>query len=414
MLPLLEQPVYTNPNTLEAFLDWSKGQFIETQPKLLHDADSIAFSIPVNKVQTVFTGNRSGNNPLYSINRLTNLFSQGYRINVEKFDNFVPTGVHQEVPYEFVDGEGNVLVEKPEVSILILNYNGGDNIKKCLFSIDSTLKGRNYEVLVWDNASTDGSREWLRSLHGWEVAEKLKVIESPENIGVQARANLIAMAQGEYIAVCDNDVILTPGWLDDCVQWARLIPDAGIIAPMTNYASGPQCTGRGTPYADAAALDAFAAAWSAEPGHQGNFLQIWRLPSFFWFITPACLERVGNMRAFGKIFYEDDDYSIRVSLAGLKVLINQGLYIHHTGGPQGRGDTQYAAWMQEAWGAFKLVWNIPESFQYGKEDYVAWIMSHTVFNRDRHFIPIKEQNHDEQEGKERQDGDGKQEQLRLR
>jgi len=414
LMPLLEQPVYNSPNTLEAFLDWSKDSFRETRPELIYDLTACAFSNPVNKVQTVFTGNRSGTNPRYSINRLTNLFSQGYRVNVEKFDNFVPVGVHQEVPYAFVDRDGRVLVEQPEVSILILNYNGGESIKKCLFSIDGTLQGRDYEVLVWDNASTDGSLEWLKSLHDWEVAKKLTVIESPTNIGVQARASLIAIAKGEYITVCDNDVILTQGWLDNCIQWAKLIPDAGIIAPMTNYASGPQGVTMPVNYdvnnVDVDELNAFAAWWTEQPGHTGNFLQIWRLPSFFWFITPACLERIGNMRSFGKIFYEDDDYSIRASLAGLKVLINQGLYIHHTGGPQGRGDTQYAEWMEEAWVEFKRTWGLPDNMQQGSADYITWIMQNTVFNKDLHFIPIlKESTDDEQEDEERQRGNGNQE-----
>jgi len=385
ILPLLSRPAYNNPNTLEAYLDWCKKDFEKTRPCLCFYNFSRAFSNPLNKVQTVFTGNRSGFRDIYNTNNLTSLFLQGYSVNVEKMDNYTPSGVHEEVDYEFVNEKGEVWVQPPEVTVCILNYNGKDHIEKALESVYRTTKGRSVEVIVWDNGSMDGSVEYLKTL----PKDMPKVVFSEKNIGVQARANMIAMAQADYIVVMDNDVILTSGWLDTCLRWSKLIPDCGIIAPMSNYASGPQKIDREPSYdGNIEQLEMFAKYWGEDPQHRGNFLQTPRLPSFLWFITPECLKRVGNMRSFGKIFYEDDDYSIRATISGLKVVIDQGWYVHHAGGPKGRNDGTYNRYMMESWEEFKKTWKLPEDFKLGKDDYITWIVQNVNFNPELHYIPI--------------------------
>jgi len=394
LMPLLEQPVYDNPNTLEAYFDWSKGQFKEKYPMLSFYNSSRAFANPLNKVQTIFTGNRSGSDPRFSVEHLADLYDKGYRIDVSKFDDFVPTGVHQEVDLEFIGPDGPYKEERqPDVSIIMLNFNGGEDVKKAVESVKRTIGNHPYEFLVWDNGSTDGSKEWLGSES--RDNERLRVLgfELAENIGVSAREKLIPLAKGKYIVIMDNDVVLTKGWLDKCMFWAQNIPDLGIVCPRTNYASGPQLIDRPAPYlplnGDYDALEAFAKEWGEAPDHKGQLWQIARTPSFFWFMTRACIERVGNMRHFSTTGFEDEDYTIRCTLAGLRVLIDNGLYIHHTGGPLKTGDERYVKWMAEAWTNFKKAWDLPEDMIYGQTDYISQIVQTVPFDRNKHYIPIE-------------------------
>jgi len=390
MLPLLKEPIYNNPNTLEAWLDHSKGWFKETKPALSFYDVSVAFAIPMNRVQTTYPSNRSGTDPRYSVEHLQELFDKGVRVNVRALDNFVPTGVHQEIDVPFVDSQGSDYREEREleVSILMLNYNGGTNVAKCIDSIFRTVGNHEYELIIWDNCSTDGSLEFLKSVES--TNKHVRIMESYENIGVEARAKLMPLAKGKYIVVMDNDVVLTRYWLDQCIIWAKAIPDLGIIGPRTNYASGPQLVENAPNHnGDIEGLEKFAENWRMLPEHRGQLLQIPRLPSFFWFMTREVINRVGNFKSYGKFSFEDECFSLRVSLAGLRVLIDNDIYVHHFGGPQGKGDKEYNRLMAEGWVLFKQEWHLPSDWVYGNQDHISYIMEHTKFNKEEHYVPME-------------------------
>ena len=101
----------------------------------------------------------------------------------------------------------------PEVSVIVLNYNGLKFLAGCF----DTLLASTYpdvELLMVDNASTDGSVEFVRE-HYPQVA----VIQSGGNIGYSAGNNLgIAAARGQIVLLLNNDVEVTPGWLEPIVE----------------------------------------------------------------------------------------------------------------------------------------------------------------------------------------------------
>lgn len=99
--PLLEHLDFKNPNTLEALIDPNKSAFTSTHADLLCFEQSVAFSNPVNMVQTVWA-NRTGRNDSYTTEKLAGLFERGYRIKADRFSGFVPNSCHQEVDFEFV------------------------------------------------------------------------------------------------------------------------------------------------------------------------------------------------------------------------------------------------------------------------------------------------------------------------
>src|SRR5437879_3992767 len=111
MLPLLEQIPFSNPNTLEGHLDGIKGEMGEQNVLLCFD-QSVTFSNPINKVQSVLPNNRGGKHKRYTPTHLAEMFEEGYRINVEAYTNFVSTGCHQEVRLKFIDADGNSLNER--------------------------------------------------------------------------------------------------------------------------------------------------------------------------------------------------------------------------------------------------------------------------------------------------------------
>ena len=96
LLSLLQNLPYSNPNRLEQALSVSSRLFARKQPKLLCFDRSVAFCVPVNKVQNILD-NRAGSSEEYSSEALNQLFLKGYRIDVEKLNGFTPDAAHQEI-----------------------------------------------------------------------------------------------------------------------------------------------------------------------------------------------------------------------------------------------------------------------------------------------------------------------------
>jgi GT2 family glycosyltransferase len=115
-------------------------------------------------------------------------------------------------------------MNQPLVSLVVLNWNGRAIIQNCLDSLKQ-LTYANREIIVVDNASTDGSAEYLESIEG------IAVIKNTENLGYAAGNNAgIAAARGKYVAVINNDIVVEPSWLSRLVAVAEKDEMVGIIS----------------------------------------------------------------------------------------------------------------------------------------------------------------------------------------
>jgi GT2 family glycosyltransferase len=380
MLPFISQLPFNNPNTLEALLDKNNSFFQKTKPLLLCPEQSVTFCAPVNIVQTAWTNRASGTSD-YTADNLSKLFDKGIRINIAAYDNFTPKACHQEIELHFLDHQGKHYMpsgaSQPLVSIAILNFNGWNHIQACLESIKKYTPEK-HEIIIVDNGSTDGSKEFLRSI------PEIILVENPTNIGVTARAQLLSLANGDYVVFLDNDTIVTRGWLAKFLGYAKADSSIGMIGACSNYASGLQGI-VGTSYRNIDEMEKFADAFAEQ--HRGHVVPSPRLVSFCEFITRDVMNKIGcTDTSFGKFGFEDDDYSIRAAIAGFKVVVAYDIFIHHTGGPQGRGDPQYNKWVCDAWEIFREKWGIPKGTPYGQYD-IPIIISEP-FDRKKHFIPI--------------------------
>ncbi len=111
------------------------------------------------------------------------------------------------------------------LSIVIPNWNGAKFLPTCL---DSLLKQTytNVEVIVVDNASQDGSQALLQQDYAW-----VRLMELPENRGFTGACNAgILAAQGEYVALLNNDTEVDAGWAAAVVDAFERHPDAGSVA----------------------------------------------------------------------------------------------------------------------------------------------------------------------------------------
>jgi GT2 family glycosyltransferase len=119
--------------------------------------------------------------------------------------------------------------EKPLVSVVVPNLNGKSLLGTCLRSLESqTFK--DFEVVVVDNGSTDGSVSYIRSVFPWVAV----IIENQTNLGFARACNQgIEASCGELIALLNNDTEADAGWLAELVRTSGDNPDVGMFASKT-------------------------------------------------------------------------------------------------------------------------------------------------------------------------------------
>lgn len=125
-----------------------------------------------------------------------------------------------------------VPVELKPVSVIVLNFNGENIIRKCL---DHLLKQTypTFEIIVVDNASSDGS---LAALEEYLSTGKVSVVVSTRNLGVPGGRNLgLLYATADVIAFIDNDAYADKNWLKEAVQTLESDERIGAIASMVFF-----------------------------------------------------------------------------------------------------------------------------------------------------------------------------------
>lgn len=123
-------------------------------------------------------------------------------------------------------------MSSPKVSIVILNWNGKKDTMLCLNSL-SKLRYDNFETIVVDNGSTDGSVESLHKQPG------ITFIENKKNIGFAAGNNVgirTALSKNtDYVLLLNNDTVCDPDFLTHMVKTAESSIQTGIVCPKIYY-----------------------------------------------------------------------------------------------------------------------------------------------------------------------------------
>ena len=113
-----------------------------------------------------------------------------------------------------------------KLSILIVNYNGKTYLGDCLRSIQRNILSE-YEVIIVDNASTDGSREYVR-----EHFPEVKLLVSDKNLGFAGGNNIGAReARGDYLLLLNNDTVLLNG-INPAIDLLENNKSIGIVGAM--------------------------------------------------------------------------------------------------------------------------------------------------------------------------------------
>jgi GT2 family glycosyltransferase len=211
----------------------------------------------------------------------------------------------------------------PRISVIVLNYNGRHWLGPCLESLLAQRDVPDYEVLVVDNGSTDGTLAYLA-----EAFPSVRTVDSGRNLGFAAGNNAGARAaRGAVLAFLNNDTVPAPDWLSRLYA-ARI--DRTLVTSRLVSLSEPEVI-------DSAGDGYLRAGGAYKRGHGSpptGFLEsreVFGVCGAAFMIDRRAFEALGGFDESFFMVYEDVDLSYRARLAGYKCWYAADAVVRHAG-----------------------------------------------------------------------------------
>jgi GT2 family glycosyltransferase len=261
-------------------------------------------------------------------------------------------GVDDVSDFQFMDSVPSLF---PKVSIIVVTYNNVEYTRLCLKSIYEKTIHPNFEVIVVDNASTDGTPEFLRTFESEH--NNFRTIYNARNGGfAQANNQGIAAANGNYIVLLNNDTVVTRVWLSRLINHLR-DQRVGLVGSVSNGVSNEAHVEMS--FTDIDGLDVFATQLAKE--RSDILTPIKMLAMYCVAGRKEIFQQIGTLdEQFGIGMFEDDDYSLRVRQAGYMIAVAEDVFVQHfsRSGFKILGDERYLALFEENRRKFEAKWNI--------------------------------------------------------
>ena len=209
-------------------------------------------------------------------------------------------------------------------SIIIVNYNNFDDIKRCLKSVTTNTDLSTAEIILVNNDATNKTIETIQ-----RQFPKVIFIQSPKNLGFGYGNNLGAsIAKGKYLIFLNPDTVVTKGWLEKLIEGFDLAPDVGLVTPKILLLSNPslinacghqvhytgivQCRGLYTPKQNFFNIEDLCAVSGAA-----------------FAVKADIFNRIDGFDSPFFLFIEDTDISWRAQLAGYRCVYIPDSIIYH-------------------------------------------------------------------------------------
>jgi N-acetylglucosaminyl-diphospho-decaprenol L-rhamnosyltransferase len=227
-----------------------------------------------------------------------------------------------------------------DLSIVIVNWNTRDLLRDCLASLEAACFGLDYEVLVVDNDSADGSAEMVRA-----EFPSYQLIESGGNLGFSKGNNLaLPRTSGDFVLLLNPDTVAEPGSLYSLVEFARTKPRLAAVTPLLTDAEGqptitygyfPRERDHWLGFLDPTRRLRFAGLQHRVvrvPEPEDYSEQVEYIAGACFLMPRPALEEIGLLDERFFMYFEETDWCLRAHRAGWEIWFHAGARVAHLEG----------------------------------------------------------------------------------
>jgi rhamnopyranosyl-N-acetylglucosaminyl-diphospho-decaprenol beta-1,3/1,4-galactofuranosyltransferase len=208
------------------------------------------------------------------------------------------------------------------IAIAVITHNRVDLLRRCVENVLLRATATS-EIVIWDNASTDGTADYLATL----TDPRIRIVGSPENVGMNGYARAFWMTTAPYFIDLDDDIVdAPPGWDRTLLDAYEKLPDVGFLA--ADLVDDPYD-------------EATHHRYRVRP-HEYRLTEVNGVPLLTGPAGGGCAitsrELAVSVGGFperpGQVFWlEDAEYQGKIWKLGYRGAVLASLKVHHTGGP---------------------------------------------------------------------------------
>jgi GT2 family glycosyltransferase len=210
-----------------------------------------------------------------------------------------------------------------KISFVVLSWNKLDDTKSCLKSIRN-VDYKNYEIIVVDNGSNDGSKEWLSR------QKDIVYVDLPKNTGFTG-GQLAAydVAKGDYLALINNDAVIAPDWIKEALKSFSKDKKVAVVGGRAyKWAEGEKKYSEINDFYSYQVIDLYNG--SAETLMTGdNEAEVNSISGAGVIIKRKVIEKIGYFDDRFFAYYEETDLFARMKRAGYKIIYNPNVKTWH-------------------------------------------------------------------------------------
>mgnify|MGYP006396485777 CR=1 FL=1 len=241
-----------------------------------------------------------------------------------------------------------------KLSVVILNYNVCQFLEQCIISVQRAIKGLDAEIIIIDNASSDGSCAMVR-----EKFPRISLIENKDNVGF-SRANnqAVAVATGEYVCILNPDTAVAEDTFIEALKRAEAIPNLGALGCYLMDGTGqflPESK-RNLPTPKRSVLKLLGRT-KGKSGYYARHLEpeqvgeVEILVGAFMLLKRGVYKQVGGFDEDYFMYGEDIDLSYKLMQAGYQNWYDGSITVLHYKGESTKKD---AAYLKRFYGAMRI------------------------------------------------------------
>lgn len=261
--------------------------------------------------------------------------------------------------------------EPPEVSIIILNFNGRSHLELCLPSVmEIDYPKDKLEIIVVDNASEDDSIDWLRQKY-----PKVRLLENLENLGFARGINSgVEIARGTYVAFLNPDMRVDKKWLSALIKTMKSKAGAVCSGSIVLNWNGNKVDYSGRPN------DALNLCPEMPVSAQQVLKSAKDCPLLFasggaMLIDREIFLRLGGFDKDYFLYHEDVDLGWRLWIRGHKVLRSAESIVYHRGGASSKQlSPEFVYRMAQRYALYTLLKNLEDTHLWSILTGVLWLL----------------------------------------